>query len=285
MSSNSYVTTVASALQVLEIHGSGLTLTELFAGSSFPVLESASISVFDDTTRSDLPKCTALFARAVQYSALRKLLLHFNRVFSFSASAHDADSPAAVSLASLLRPLLSASNMEEFILRFDASKLCSNDEIFVDIAQAWTHLRILRLDFRTWHADGPIPTPLVLVHLAHHGPRLQEIVLPYLAHDASMDQLPYDGAIRPHPLRRLFVADDRERGTLTSTGGTERLAHVLAELFPHLDTSFRSFIRDSRLAWSRIFDVLRARDRADELVRGVRSGERGRLLPRQDAAV
>lgn len=64
--------------------------------ASFPVLESSSISVFYDTTPSDLARCTALFARAVQYSALRKLLLHFSRVFGVSASAHDTESPAGV---------------------------------------------------------------------------------------------------------------------------------------------------------------------------------------------
>ncbi|KAI0756482.1 hypothetical protein C8Q80DRAFT_35969 [Daedaleopsis nitida] len=256
----------AASLRKLEIVGSSPDISGLFATGSYPSLRSAFISIFDDSANSsDFPSCTAEFAHALRPDTLRDLHLQFNRVFVGTTGPHEA---RHASLRGLLQPLLFLTSLQSFILRYDGpTKLSADDETFSEIARSWTALRSLYLDFRTWDAAGSIPTPFILVHLAHYCPSLQELVLPYLAHDiTSMGPLTNDGAVHTHPLRRLFIADDNQRGVCSSLSSIVKTVDLVDHLFPHLDTSFRAYFRAPTLAWCRIFAMLRERRSAKVLI-------------------
>ncbi|RPD65089.1 hypothetical protein L227DRAFT_278841 [Lentinus tigrinus ALCF2SS1-6] len=245
----------ASNLHVLELHGSSPDISRLFATLNLPSLESLELNIFDTTPCGPgLPICTAAIARAFISSTLRRLHLTFNATFDYNQLP---PSDPSVSLSALLQPLLHQTpNLEIFTLRFDGPlKLWATDDVFEEMAQSWPSLQTLRLDFRAWHDSGPMPTPAVLARFARSCPRLQDLVLPYLNYRIDVDPALYR-ELHGHALRRLFIADDRSMGT----AGPDRvlaLAEMVNNLFPHLDLSFRSYIKNPGMPWWKVFDCLR----------------------------
>ena len=96
----------------------------------------------------------------------------------------------------------------------------------------------------------------ILMQFARFCPALQELVLPYLNHRIDTDPALFK-ELHGHALRRLFIADDRSRGT-ASPDRVLPLAEMVSDLFPHLDLSFRSFIKNPGKPWWTVFDCLRA---------------------------
>ncbi|RPD82172.1 hypothetical protein L226DRAFT_528367 [Lentinus tigrinus ALCF2SS1-7] len=245
----------ASSLHVLELHGSSPDISRLFATLNLPSLESLELNIFDTTPCGPgLPICTAAIARAFISSTLRRLHLTFNATYDYNQLP---PSDPSVSLSALLQPLLHQTpNLETFTLRFDGPlKLWATDDVFEEMAQSWPSLQTLRLDFRAWHEGGPMPTPAVLARFARSCPRLQDLVLPYLNYRIDVDPALYR-ELHGHALRRLFIADDRSMGT----AGPDRvlaLAEMVNNLFPHLDLSFRSYIKNPGMPWWKVFDCLR----------------------------
>ncbi|TFK95013.1 hypothetical protein K466DRAFT_593109 [Polyporus arcularius HHB13444] len=246
----------ARSLHSLAFHGSSPDLTRLFATLTLPYLESLELSIFDTTPCGPkLPLCTATIAAALESKTLRRLHLTFN-------AAYDSNQPPptdpSVSLSALLLPFLSQTpRLETLNLRFDGPlKLWANDDVFDGMAQAWPSLRTLRLDFRAWHESGPVPTPAILTRFARFCPRLHELVLPYLNYRIDVDTALYK-ELHHHALRRLFIADDRSMGTV-DPDHILPLAQMIADLFPHLDLSFRAYIKSRGMPWWKVFDCLRA---------------------------
>ncbi|KAI0718940.1 hypothetical protein C8T65DRAFT_637460 [Cerioporus squamosus] len=247
----------AQCLQNLELHGSSPDLTRTFATLILPSLESLELYVFDTTPCGPgLFISTTTLAAALESNTLRRLHLTFNATYD-SSQLPPLD--PTVSLSALLQPVLRNTPMlEVFILRFDGPlKLWANDDAFEDMAQAWPSLQMLRLDFRAWHESGPMPTPAILTHFARSCPRLQELVLPYLDHHVEVDPALYV-KLHGHALRRLFIADDRSLGRAGPPDHTLALAEMVSDLFPHLDLSFRAYIKNPDMPWWKVFDCLRA---------------------------
>ena len=135
--------------------------------------------------------------------------------------------------------------------------LSADGPALVDAARAWARLRVLHLNFRTWHAEGPVPAADMLVQLATVCPRLEELVLPYLGPPAG-DAPPKAWSGPPHGLRRLFVADDRMR-RVPDDETLEKMTDMIGTVFPLLDLSFRAVIWHRGMMWTTVFDRLRER--------------------------
>ncbi|KAH9920230.1 uncharacterized protein BXZ73DRAFT_80175 [Epithele typhae] len=213
----------------LKLHGSGPSFPHVLRQLSFPSLTSGSITLFDENLTSapfDPASCAAALAHAVHLPALRRLRLAF-------FSCNPAPPGPATPLRALLAPFFGAAHLANLELRFGAPPpLSADDGALAAAARAWPALRVLRLNFRTWDARGPLPSAAALGVLARGCPRLQELVLP------------------------LFVADDRLRD-LPDDVVVERVADGLGRLFPNLDLAFRAVIQNPGEAWTRVFNAMR----------------------------
>ncbi|KAM5537932.1 hypothetical protein V8D89_008408 [Ganoderma adspersum] len=226
---------------------------------SLPSLECAQISVFDESRYNrDIykPALAAAIVAPLPHAALRTLHI----------SLSGASSPrraAPLPLVQFLRPSFQLHSLESFMLRVHDwyVKLSADDDIFSELADAWPSLRRLELDFPTWHEEGPVPTPLVLLALARSCTQLQELTLPYLDHTVDLESLPPRGALHTvHPLRRLYIADDRTKNLKLNVARetVETLCGFVGELFPHLSLSLDvRHSRKGRAPWTEVFVGLR----------------------------
>ncbi|KAI1790314.1 hypothetical protein LXA43DRAFT_1148586 [Ganoderma leucocontextum] len=164
----------------------------------------------------------------------------------------------ALPLAQFLRPSFQLRGLRAFRLKFTGLvELSADDDAFAELAAA--SLQTLQLDSRAWQADGPVPTPLVLLSLARSCADLQKLVLPYLDHTLELKRLPPQDALQAaaHPLRHLFIADDRSKENITSEA-VDAISGFVGGLFPHLSPHFRRYLRGPGKAWTEVFGRLRA---------------------------
>ena len=249
----------AASLRVLDIHGAPSDLAAMLPSWSLPSLEHAKISVFDERRdNKDIykPALAAALVAPLPHAFLRTLHI----------SLSGASSPrraAPLPLAQFLRPSFQLHGLESFILRVHDwyVKLSADDDAFSELANAWPLLRTLEMDFPTWHEEGPVPTPLVLLALVRSCTQLQELSLPYLDYTVDLETLPPRGALHTaHPLRRLYIADDRTKNLKANDMRkmVEPLRNFVIDLFPHLSVSpdVRHY-RKGRAPWTEVFVGLR----------------------------
>ena len=244
----------------------GASLVTILTHLSLPTLFFGHFSIFDaDVLAVDHHACAAAIAGATSPHALRKLSLAFNGTFHTSrVPAADLAAVAPVELTRIVEPLVQVLGaLDAFVLRFDGPlKLSADDTAFRLLVNAAPQLRVLRIDFRTWHEAGSVPTAHTLALFARGCPRLVELVLPYLA---PMPMGEDNSERKVHQLRKLFVADDSIRPR-PSCEEVKEIVDGVEALFPALDLTFRSFILHRGRLWTDVFDQLR--DRHGEAVAG-----------------
>ncbi|PIL33696.1 hypothetical protein GSI_04321 [Ganoderma sinense ZZ0214-1] len=249
----------AATLRVLDIHGAPGDLAAMLPSWSLPSLERARISVFDESSHNTdvyQPALAAAIVVPLPHATLRSLHISL----SGASSSHRA---APLPLSQFLRPAFQLHNLESFTLRVHDwyVKLSADDDAFTQLAEAWPSLRSLELDFPGWHAEGPVPTPLVLLALARSCPELQELVLPHIDHTVEIETLPPRGTLHVHTqLRRLCITDDPTKNPKfnVTREAVEALAGFVGELFPCL--SLFSDVRrhrKGRAPWTEVFVSLR----------------------------
>ncbi len=84
---------------------------------------------------------------------------------------------------------------------------------------------------------------------------LQKLVLPYLDHTVDLERLTLQGALA-HPLRKLFIADDRSKENI-SPEAADALCGFVGGLFPRLSPQFRRYLREPGKAWTEVLGRLR----------------------------
>ncbi|KAM5537931.1 hypothetical protein V8D89_008407 [Ganoderma adspersum] len=244
-------------LRELAVHGAPPDLAAILPVWSFPTLQRAEIALFDQNLDGGADLHTpSLFAAIV--APLSPTALHDLDV-SVGVARPSSTARTALPLAQLLRPAFRLRGLRTFRLTFTGLvALSADDDVFAELAAAWTSLRALRLEFRAWHADGPVPTPLVLLSLARSCPNLQKLVLPYLDHTVQLGTLPPHDVLEAatHPLRMLFIADDRSKEDITPEV-VEALCGFVGGLFPRLSPQFRRYLREPGKAWTAVLDRLR----------------------------
>ena len=245
------------SLHKLAVHGAPPDLAAIFPAWSFPALQRAEIALFDQNLDggADLHTPGLFTAIIAPFSptALRDLDV------SVGVARPSSTARTALPLAQLLRPAFQLRGLCTFRLTFTGLvALSADDDVFAELAAAWPSLRALQLEFRAWHANGPVPTPLVLLSLARSCPNLEKLVLPYLDHTVQLETLPPRDVLEAaaHPLRKLFIADDRSKENITPEV-VEVLCGFVGGLFPRLSPQFRRYLREPGKAWTMVLDRLR----------------------------
>ena len=244
-------------LRELAVHGAPPDLAAIFPAWSFPALQRAEIALFDQNLDggADLhtPGLFTAIVAPLSPTALRDLDV------SVGVARPSSTARTALPLAQLLRPAFRLRGLCTFRLTFTALvALSADDDVFAELAAAWPSLQALQLEFRAWHAEGPVPTPLVLLSLARSCPNLEKLVLPYLDHTVQLETLPPRDVLEAaaHPLRKLFIADDRSKENITPEV-VEVLCGFVGGLFPRLSPQFRRYLREPGKAWTMVLDRLR----------------------------
>ena len=77
-------------------------------------------------------------------------------------------------------------------------------------------------------------------------------------HTVQLETLPPRAVLEAaaHPLRKLFIADDRSKENITPEV-VEALCGFVGGLFPRLSPRFRRYLREPGKAWTMVLDRLR----------------------------
>ncbi|PIL33697.1 hypothetical protein GSI_04322 [Ganoderma sinense ZZ0214-1] len=246
------------SLRELTIHGAPPDLAAIFPAWSFPALQCAEIALLDQNLDGGADLHTPDLFAAIVAPLSPTALLTLDIAVGVTHPSSRARS-AALPLAQFLRPTFQLRGLRSLRLTITGHvALSADDDVFAELAASWPSLCALQLEFRAWHADGPVPTPLVLLSLARSCPDLQKLVLPYLDHAVELEALPQRNVLEAaaHPLRQLFIADDRSKENITPEVA-EALCDFVGGLFPRLSPHFRRYLREPRKAWTEVLNRLR----------------------------
>ncbi|KAH9914065.1 uncharacterized protein BXZ73DRAFT_81742 [Epithele typhae] len=192
------------------------------------------------------------FSNSPLASAVRSVVLDIRPAATPASLGFENSDLRQLSLPELIESLSHLPKLDSLYFRdrcINSNILCS-DAHFLTLAQAFRHLRVLKLggcicgpltatrltSFHRKRAFGTYPDPSVLIHFAHHCPRLVELHLSGLAVGSATWEIAPRPPKPPHPLEILYLSSQVHSVPRVETEDRiEKMAEFLDTLFPRFD--------------------------------------------------